>query len=207
MLLSVKQAAEYLGVSPWTIRKWSNEGNLKHTRNISNNRVYNTKDLDEYYEQRTGKKLHPEIAKSKYFYLRSSNGNDVLLNTQEKLLTEAYGEPTRTFKDKASGLNENRKGLNNLLTTILNDDTPATVYVTSKDRLTRFGYNYLKTIIEHKKGNIVVLNDEKAKEPQEVLMEDFMSLIASFSGKFYRLRGYKQQEQLLKTATEKVRGK
>ena len=32
---------------------------------------------------------------------------------------------------------------------------------------------------------------------QEELLKDFMSLIASFSGKFYRLRGYEQQKQLL----------
>lgn len=35
-------------------------------------------------------------------------------------------------------------------------------------------------------------------------MEDFMSLIASFSGKFYRLRGYQQQRELLSTAEKKI---
>ena len=29
-------------------------------------------------------------------------------------------------------------------------------------------------------------------------MQDFMSLLASFSGKFYRLRGWKQQQKFLK---------
>lgn len=44
--------------------------------------------------------------------------------------------------------------------------------------------------------NIIVLS-EKETTLQEELLQDFMSLIASFSGKFYRLRGYEQQQQLI----------
>ncbi len=40
---------------------------------------------------------------------------------------------------------------------------------------------------------IVVLDNNDNKEPLEVLMQDLMSLLSSFSGKFYRLRGWKQQ--------------
>ena len=52
------------------------------------------------------------------FYIRSSNGNDVTMDTQEKKLREEYGEPDCIIKDKASGLNENRKGIKKLLTII-----------------------------------------------------------------------------------------
>lgn len=31
-LLNLKQAAQILGVSPWTLRKWDNEGRLKAVR-------------------------------------------------------------------------------------------------------------------------------------------------------------------------------
>lgn len=43
--------------------------------------------------------------------------------------------------------------------------------------------------------------------PQEVLMQDFMSLIASFSGKLYRLRGYDNQKKLLSKAGDYIEQK
>lgn len=43
--------------------------------------------------------------------------------------------------------------------------------------------------------------------PQEVLLQDFMSLIASFSGKFYRLRGYDNQKKLLSKAGDYIEQK
>ena len=46
--------------------------------------------------------------------------------------------------------------------------------------------------------------DENDKSLTEELMQDFMSLVASFTGKYYRLRGYDQQRRLLKTAKENI---
>ena len=44
-------------------------------------------------------------------------------------------------------------------------------------------------------------------DPSSELMRDFMSLIASFSGRFYRLRGWKQQKELLKEAEKNIQEK
>ena len=41
----------------------------------------------------------------------------------------------------------------------------------------------------------------------KVLMQDFMSLIASFSGKLYRLRGYDNQKKLLSKAGDYIEQK
>lgn len=205
-LLSVREAADYLSVSRWTIRGWTNTGELQCQRGINNNRLFKKEDLDAYYLVRTGEKLHSETY-NKYYYIRTSNGNDVLMETQEALLTQAFGEPTQVFRDKASGLNENRKSLNQLIETVLSSEQPSNIYVTSKDRLTRFGFNYIEKLIKYKGGEIILLNDPVVKEPHETLMQDFMSLIASFSGKFYRLRGWEQQKKLLKTATINIEEK
>ena len=63
------------------------------------------------------------------------------------------------------------------------------VYVTYKDRLTRFGYHYLEKVFAHYGVRIIVVKDiEKAKSIEQELAEDLMSLIASFSGKLYGLR-------------------
>lgn len=58
-----------------------------------------------------------------------------------------------------------------------------------KDRLTRFGFNYLKLMCELNGTTIVVLSDETTnKTIQEELAEDIIAIIHSFSGKLYQMR-------------------
>ena len=69
------------------------------------------------------------------------------------------------------------------------------VYVTYKDRLTRFGFHYLESVFLAKGVEIVVLNDvSQENDVQQELVEDMMSLIASFSGKLYGMRSHKNKE-------------
>lgn len=49
-----------------------------------------------------------------------------------------------------------------------------------------------------------MLDSDDTKEPHEVLMQDFMSLLASFSGKFYRLRGWEQRKKFLDDVQKEV---
>ena len=68
---------------------------------------------------------------------------------------------------------------------ILNDEVNR-VFITYKDRLTRFGYHYIETICKQHHVKIVVVNQkEKSVSIEEELTNDLMSLIASFSGKLY----------------------
>ena len=92
------------------------------------------------------------------------------------------------LKEVGSGLNDKRKQIQVLIKMIMNDEVNK-IYVTCKDRLTRFGFNYLKTICNAKGVEIIVVQDiSKEKSVQEELAEDIMSLLASFSGKLYGLR-------------------
>lgn len=130
------------------------------------------------------------------------------METQEKKLREAYGEPDHIIKDKASGLNENRTGLKKLLTLIAKnpEDSSKTikVYVTNRDRLSRFGTGYIELFAPYHNAEVVVLDSDATKEPYDVLLQDFMSLLASFSGKFYRLRGWEQQKKFLQDIQAEV---
>lgn len=65
----------------------------------------------------------------------------------------------RYFSDVASGLNDNRKSLNKLLNLVM-DDKVDRIFVLYKDRLTRFGYNYLKLICDKHNTDIVILSSE-----------------------------------------------
>lgn len=97
------------------------------------------------------------------------------------------------LREVGSGLNDKRTQLQKLLKMAASNEV-RNVYVTYKDRLTRFGYHYLETMFLAHNVNIIVVKDENAdKSVQEELVEDMMSLIASFSGKLYGMRSRKNK--------------
>lgn len=143
------------------------------------------------------------------FYLRSSEGNKILLQNQENNLRNHYPEPKFVIRDSASGLNENRNGLRRMINKIKNGEI-TDIAVTQADRLSRFGNTYLMELFEAYNVKLHVLFDEKSLEKvakydlQQELMKDFMSLIASFSGRFYRLRSLENKLKLLDEVRNKI---
>lgn len=103
-------------MSPGTVRNWCNQGKLPYHLSAANQRIFDKNELLEFKAAALGDEIAGK--ETVVFYIRSSNGNDVTMDTQEKKLREAHGEPDTVIKDKASGLNENRKGLKKLLTLI-----------------------------------------------------------------------------------------
>jgi len=98
-------------------------------------------------------------------------------------------------KEVGSGLNDERKKL----IKILQDKEVKRIVVEHKDRLTRFGFNYLKTLFS---GEIIVINE--VKNNKEDLMEDFVSIITSFVARLYGQRRNKRNtEKLIKELEEK----
>lgn len=92
------------------------------------------------------------------------------------------------LKEVGSGMNDQRKQLQKLIEMVCRNEVDK-VYITYKDRLTRFGYHYLETVFKAHGTEIIVVQDQKEeKDVQRELVEDMMSLIASFSGKLYGMR-------------------
>ncbi len=63
-----------------------------------------------------------------------------------------------------------------------------------KDRLTRFGFEYLKSYFDLHGAKVLVLNQEAIQDPQNELVEDLIVIVASFSGKIYGLRSHKAKK-------------
>lgn len=200
--IRIKQAAEILGISTNTLRNWCDQGRIPYEMSVSGQRVFNEQELIDYKNEKLG--VSPPEKKT-VFYVRSSSSDDVTMDTQIEKLTQEYGTPHKIYRDKASGLKDNRSGLNSLFSDITSGKHDiGTVAITNKNRLTRFGYRYIERFLEYADVKIVILDSDETKEPYEVLMSDFMSLIASFSGEIYRLRGWEQRKKLLNKAQEEV---
>ena len=95
--------------------------------------------------------------------------------------------PEYVYSDIASGMNEDRKGLNEMMNAIISGKI-SKVVISHKDRLTRFGFGYLKTIFSRYNTEIEIVNLEDEKSFQDELSEDLVATIHHFSMKFYGKR-------------------
>lgn len=113
------------------------------------------------------------------------------LDRQERFLREyaiSKGlNPIYVLKDIASGTNENRKGLNELIDLVINKKI-CKVIISHKDRLTRFGFDYFKSFFIKFGVEIETVNLDSEESFQEELSEDLISIIHHFSMKFYGSR-------------------
>jgi len=91
------------------------------------------------------------------------------------------------FSDIASGMNESRKGLNNLISEIISG-TVNKVVISNRDRLTRFGYGYLKSLFDRFNCEIIEVNLTEDKTFEQELTNDLIAIIHHFSMKFYDKR-------------------
>ena len=91
--------------------------------------------------------------------------------------------------DVANGLNENRNVLQKLFN-IVEKHQADVVVVEFKDRLTRFGFDYLRRYFESHGVKVEVV-EEIEKGYMEELIEDFVTIVISFAGRIYGKRSQK----------------
>jgi len=93
------------------------------------------------------------------------------------------------IKDIGSGLNFKRKGLKAILESANSGDIKEVV-VAHKDRLSRFGHELIRWIIENHGGKLVVLDNIK-QSPEQELTRDLLTILHVFSCRLHRLRNYR----------------
>ena len=69
---------------------------------------------------------------------------------------------------------------------LLNDPAVTLIVVEHKDRLTRFGYNYIEQLLKMQNRKIEVIN--LAEIGKEDLVQDFVSIVTSFCARLYGQR-------------------
>jgi predicted site-specific integrase-resolvase len=95
--------------------------------------------------------------------------------------------------DTASGLKENRRGLRKLIEMAKRREIQAVV-VAYRDRLTRFGFEYLKTLFNALGVDVYVALQEKPKDYIQELVEDFTEIATSFASRIYGKRSKRYRE-------------
>ncbi len=142
-----------------------------------------------------------DLSKVAIYARVSSSKNKANLDTQATRLTQysiAKGyQITEVVKEVGSGVNDNRKKLKKLL----ESDNWGTLVIEHKDRLTRFGFNYIQILLNKEGREIEIVN--LAEDEKSDLMQDLVSVIYSFSAKMYGLRRSKRKtEEIIKLLEE-----
>jgi len=140
----------------------------------------------------------PERSQKVVIYTRvSAAENRPNLDTQaERLLAycAAKGyQVHKVVKEVGSGVNDNRRKLLKLLA----DPTITVIVVEHKDRLTRFGFRYIETLLEQQSRRVEVVN--LADNGRANLLDDLVAIIYSFCARLYGQRRAKRKtEQIVK---------
>lgn len=123
----------------------------------------------------------------------SSSENKSNLKTQSNRLIQfcnANGWITNeNIQEIGSGLNDNRTKLNKLLEL----GKPTKLVIEHKDRITRFGFNYIKLLCKHINCDLIVINN--TEDDKEDLIQDFISIITSFCARIYCQRRSKRNTE------------
>lgn len=101
-------------------------------------------------------------------------------------------------KEVGSGLNDERPKL----LTLLKDPSVKRIVVEHRDRLTRFGFNYLQTLADIEGFELIVANQTLDNDNDD-LMADFTSIITSFCARLYsKRRGKNKASKIKETLNE-----
>lgn len=185
---TIGEVAALLNIHVKTIQRWDREGIFKCERTHTNRRVINKDNLIAVLNDRG--MLFNDINNSKvdviYARVLSNEQRDKGdLDRQVSFLVQSAKDlknPT-ILTEVGSGLNDKRKKLHQLLDMVLQDKVDR-IFITYKDRLTRFGFHYLEKVCSYHNVKIIVVKDaSEEKAIQEELAEDIMALTSYFSGK------------------------
>ena len=125
----------------------------------------------------------------------SSSENKTNLENQSKRLIDfcnANGWKTHcNIQEIGSGLNDQRQKLEK----VLSDGEATKLVVEHKDRLCRFGFNYIKILCAKIDCELVVINEMGTEK--EDLIQDFVSVITSFCARLYGQRRNKRKTEKL----------
>ncbi len=203
MKISIGEAAEELGVSRDTLRRWEKSGKITAERTKNGHRRYNLARL-------LGASPKKDLFQKKTIaYARvSSHDQKKDLSRQIQVLESfcaAGGWTYEIIEDLGSGLNYNKRGLRNLIRAICLSQVDRLV-LTHKDRLLRFGAELIFSLCEQFGIEVVIINKTEASTFEDDLVQDVLEIITVFSARLYGARSRKNKKLLdaLKEAAEQL---
>ena len=187
------ELAKMIGKQTRTVQSYCIKGDINSIIIPSGKRIISRDEVIKYL--RSSNLLYEDDNKIDLIYARVSTNDQKNRGDLDRQIDYIIREiisknpkNLKVFSEVGSGLNDNRTELKKLLDMVMNDEIDR-IFILYKDRLTRFGFNYLEQICNKFGTKIIVISEEiQEKSIQEELAEDIISIIHSFGGKLYGMR-------------------
>lgn len=159
------EVMKILNVSYSTINNYDKQRKLTIKRTETGRRTVLRDDLLNYLDSLKMLVNDEEMTKHDVIYARVSSNEQKTkgdLDRQAMFLMEHCNDLNNPviLKEVGSGLNDKRKKIQELIRMVENNEVNR-VFVTYRDRLTRFGFHYLETMFKSHGVEIVVVKDHK----------------------------------------------
>jgi len=204
--ISISIAADLLGVSTKTLRRWDREKLFQlEFRTVGHHRRYELQAIMDFKQQYI-KKIRSSFTDTKkplrlraVLYSRVSTTKQKKrgdLQRQEDSL-RSYCEKNgfqvvKALRDVGSRVNDNRKGLHQVIN-LASQGTCYLILVTYPDRLARFGVTALKKCFSRWNVSLHVVGKTLTEVSREAeLVNDITGILYSYMGKLYRMRRRKK---------------
>ena len=158
-IYKITEASEYLGVSINTLKTLANNGKIKSFKTTGEHRRFRQEDLDAYMGVEKEKQ-----EKLTVIYARCSTAKqkENLERQKDRLRkhAEAKGYKYVLIDEIASGINEKRNGIHKLIKMCFEGKVER-ILIEYKDRLARFGYEYLDAIFKNLEITVEVVETKE----------------------------------------------
>lgn len=190
-MLKPKDVAKILNVTVRTLQSWDRQGLLPALRTPAGRRWYSEEQINKFlnkensqnsgkiniaYSRVSSRQQKNELENQENFIKNYANGNGMIIG--------------KYFSDIGSGLNYKRENFLKMIELVMERKVDK-IFVTYKDRVVRFGFDFVEWICKRFGTEIVILNDKKTS-PENELVNDLISIIHIFSCRIYGLRKYKK---------------
>lgn len=178
--MKLSQYAKQQGISYRTALRWFRSGTIKG------------------YQAPSGTIIVSESEQSKpekvaiYARVSEASHKDNLERQAARLSDYCAAKGYQTaqiVKEIASGVNDSRPKL----LALLKDTSITRIVVEHRDRLTRFGFQYLETLLEAQGRTVEVVN--VAENEKEDLIADLVAIVYSFTARLYGQRRAKRKTE------------
>ncbi len=191
-LLPPREACRRLGIHFVTLKRWIYSGKIRAVKTPTGRWMIPESEVERIIG---GKVTIKETRAIIYARVSSSDQKDDLERQIENLLNycSAKGyKVVEVLRDIASGLKTDRRGLLKLFKLISEKKTDIVV-ITHKDRLTRFGFEYLEFFFNKFGVKIEVIHGDEPKDAYQELVKDLIAIVTSFANRLYGIRSHRKK--------------
>lgn len=197
MFVSIGEASRATGISPHTLRKYADDNKIKSYKTPSGQRKFDINYLEKMYGCNFNNKQVKTSQKKNYIYTRVSSKKQIddlsrqiehIKSINNKYQTSSY----IPISDIGSGMNFKRSGLQTILDACL-QNIIGELIIAHRDRLSRFGFDLIESIVTKAGGKIIVINDKPDKSSEQELAEDLLSIVHIYSCRQMGKRKYRKQ--------------